>query len=92
MDSWTKLTNCAAALEAEILVERLHAAGIDATVRGNDIVGIFGPGFQGATARGVDVLVPASALEAAEEFLAEYRGAEGEASDETDETDTFDDD
>ena len=37
-------------------VERLHAAGIDATIRGNDIVGIFGPGFQGATARGVDVL------------------------------------
>jgi len=74
MDSWTKLVNCAAALEAEILVERLRAAGIDATVRGNDIVGIFGPGFQGATARGVDVLVPASALEAAKEFLADYRG------------------
>ena len=74
MDSWTKLVNCAAALEAEILVERLHAAGIDATVRGNYIVGIFGPGFQGATARGVDVLVPASALEAAKEFLADYRG------------------
>jgi len=92
MDSWTKLTNCAAALEAEILVERLHAAGIDATIRGNDIVGIFGPGFQGATARGVDVLVPASALEAAEEFLAEYRGADGEVDHETDETDTFDDD
>ena len=73
MDSWTKLVNCAAGLEAEILVERLHAAGIDATVRGNDIVGIFGPGFQGATARGVDVLVPASALEAAKEFLADYR-------------------
>jgi hypothetical protein len=81
MDSWAKLTNCAAALEAEILVERLRAAGIDATMRGNDIVGIFGPGFQGATARGVDVLVPASALEAAQEFLADYRGA-----DEDDET------
>jgi hypothetical protein len=74
MDSWTKLINCASALEAEILVERLHAAGIDATVRGNDIVGIFGPGFQGVTARGVDVLVPASALDAAMEFLADYRG------------------
>jgi hypothetical protein len=74
MDSWTKLINCAAGLEAEILVERLHAAGIDATVRGNDIVGIFGPGFSGPTARGVDVLVPASALEAAKEFLADYHG------------------
>jgi len=78
MDSWTKLINCAAGLEAEILVERLHAAGIDATVRGNDIVGIFGPGFQGVTARGVDVLVPASALDAAKEFLADYRGADDE--------------
>jgi len=73
MDSWTKLINCASGLEADILVERLHAAGIDATVRGNDIVGIFGPGFQGATARGVDVLVLASALDAAKEFLADYR-------------------
>jgi hypothetical protein len=73
MDSWTKLINCASGLEADILVERLLAAGIDATVRGNDIVGIFGPGFQGTTARGVDVLVPASALEAAKEFLADYR-------------------
>jgi len=78
MDSWTKLINCAAGLEAEILVERLHAAGIDATVRGNDIVGIFGPGFQGVTARGVDVLVPASALDAAKELLADYRGADDE--------------
>jgi hypothetical protein len=93
MDSWTKLTNCAAALEAEILVERPHAAGIDATIRGNDIVGIFGPGFQGATARGVDVLVPASALEAAQEFLAEYRGADNETGEErSEETEDFDED
>jgi hypothetical protein len=93
MDFWTKLTNCAAALEAEILVERLHAAGIDATIRGNDIVGIFGPGFQGATARGVDVLVPASALEAAQEFLAEYRGADNETGEESsEETEDFDED
>jgi hypothetical protein len=78
MDSWTKLINCASGLEADILVERLHAAGIEATVRGNDIVGIFGPGFQGTTARGVDVLVPASALDAATEFLADYRGTNDE--------------
>jgi hypothetical protein len=78
MDSWTKLINCASGLEADILVERLHAAGIEATVRGNDIVGIFGPGFQGTTARGVDVLVPASAVDAATEFLADYRGTNDE--------------
>jgi len=74
MDTWTKLVNCASGLEAEILVERLHSAGIDATVRGNDIVGIFGPGFQGPTARGVDVMVPASALDAAKELLDDVRG------------------
>jgi hypothetical protein len=76
MSSWTKLTNVAAALDAEMLVERLRGAGIEATVRGNDIVGIFGPGFQGATARGVDVLVPESSIDAAREILADYRGAE----------------
>jgi hypothetical protein len=59
------------------LVEHLRAYGIDAMSRGNDIVGIFGPGFQGATARGVDVLVAASSLDAAREILADYRGASG---------------
>ncbi len=78
MGSLTKLTNLAASLDAEMLVERLHAAGIDAMIRGNDIVGIFGPGFQGATARGVDVYVPASDLDAAREILADYRGENDE--------------
>jgi hypothetical protein len=80
MDSLTKLTNCAAGLDAEMLVERLHSAGIDAVIRGNDIVGIFGPGFQGVTARGVDVFVPASSLEDAREILADYRGEDDEPS------------
>lgn len=31
----------------------------------NDTVGIFGPGFQGATAQGFTVRVPAAALEEA---------------------------
>lgn len=59
----------AAVWEAELAVARLEAAGIPALIRGNDIVGIFGPGFAGATARGVDVLVPLAALEAAREIL-----------------------
>jgi hypothetical protein len=37
--------------------------------RGNDITGIFGPGFAGATARGVDVLVLSDAVDAAREIL-----------------------
>ena len=60
---WTKLTTFGSALEADVAVSRLEAAEIPAVSRGNDIVGIFGPGFQGVTARGVDVLVPAAALD-----------------------------
>jgi hypothetical protein len=32
-------------------------------------VGIFGPGFQGVTAKGVDVLVPAAAVDDARSVL-----------------------
>ena len=55
---WTRVANVATALEAEFLVQRLEAGDVPAVARGNDIVGIFGPGFMGPTARGVDVLVP----------------------------------
>jgi hypothetical protein len=61
-----------------------------AVARGNDIVGIFGPGFQGPTARGVDVFVASNQLGEARELLAELdagetaddAGADGEESDE----------
>ncbi|HUX34125.1 MAG TPA: DUF2007 domain-containing protein [Gemmatimonadaceae bacterium] len=66
---WTKLTTFSSALEADVAVSQLEAAEIPAIARGNDIVGIFGPGFQGATAKGVDVLVPAAALEDARMVL-----------------------
>ncbi|HUX33161.1 MAG TPA: DUF2007 domain-containing protein [Gemmatimonadaceae bacterium] len=66
---WTKLTTFSSALEADAAVSRLEAAEIPALARGNDIVGIFGPGFQGATAKGVDVLVPAEALDDARMVL-----------------------
>ena len=60
--AWTRLTTFGSALEADVAVSRLEAADIPAVSRGNDIVGIFGPGFQGVTAKGVDVLVPEAAL------------------------------
>lgn len=47
-----------AAYEADIAAAKLDAAGIPVLVRGNDMVGIFGPNFGGFTARGIDVLVP----------------------------------
>lgn len=70
-----KLANFATALEADIFVERLKSAGIMAVSRGVDITGIFGPGFQGATARGVDVLVPEEEADAARELLDDFRAS-----------------
>ena len=74
MSSWVKLTNVATALEADMIVEHMRAARIPAVARGNDITGIFGPGFGGATARGVDVFVPSIRLHTARQILADYRG------------------
>ena len=67
---WVTLTNFGSGFEADLVVERLRAAGILAATRGNDIVGIVGAGFQGTTARGVDVLVAAPDLDAARALLA----------------------
>ena len=72
MPSLIKLTNFATALEADMFVEQLKSAGIVAVSRGVDITGIFGPGFQGATARGVDVLVAQDQIAEARELLADY--------------------
>lgn len=68
-----KLTNFPTALEADMFAEQLKSAGIVAVSRGVDITGIFGPGFQGATARGVDVLVAQEQMEDARELLADYQ-------------------
>ncbi len=67
--AWVKLTTYNSALDADVAVSQLEAADIPALARGNDIVGLFGPGFQGATARGVDVLVPEAALKDARAVL-----------------------
>lgn len=75
MANFTKLANFATALEADMFVEQLKSAGVAAVSRGVDITGIFGPGFQGATARGVDVLVADDQLEEARELLADYRAS-----------------
>ena len=74
MITWVKLTNFATAMEAEFLVQQLESAGLHGVVRGNDIVGIFGHGFGGPTARGVDVMVTSDAVDSAKEILGEYGG------------------
>ncbi|HEX4934254.1 MAG TPA: hypothetical protein VFV33_13785 [Gemmatimonadaceae bacterium] len=56
---WVTVASLGTGWEADLAVARLDAEGIPARSRGNDLVGIFGPGFQGATARGHLVEVPA---------------------------------
>jgi hypothetical protein len=68
---WVVVATVASGLEADVLVAVLGAARIPARAKGNDIVGLFGPNFAGATARGVDVLVPADAEAEAREVLDE---------------------
>ena len=66
---WISVGTYASGLEADIAVARLDSAGILAVARGNDIVGVFGPGFAGSTSRGVEVLVPSDAIDAARDLL-----------------------
>lgn len=66
---WVSIATFSSGLEAEFTVQQLEAEGIVAISRGNDVVGIFGPGFQGMTPKGVDVLVPSDAVDAAREVL-----------------------
>ena len=67
---WVTIANYRAGYEADLAIALLEASGIPAVRRGNDIVGLFGPSFEGPTSRGVDVLVPAEAVTDAREVLA----------------------
>ena len=66
---WREVATFASGFEADLAIAQLGAARIPAVRDNNDTVGIFGPGFQGATARGVTVLVPLDALEEARVVL-----------------------
>jgi hypothetical protein len=68
MATWIKLANYASGLDADLAVERLRAAGLHAQTRNVD-VGIFGPGFQGTTGNGFDVLVPDTEADQARDLL-----------------------
>jgi hypothetical protein len=96
LNVWTRLANYGSGFEADFAVERLRGAGIEAVARGNDIVGIVGAGFQGTTARGVDVMVLERDLESARAILAgdgpEATDAERGVDDEDDDDSEVDDD
>jgi hypothetical protein len=73
---WVSVATYSAGYEADLAIAWLDAAGIMAVRRGNDTVGIFGPGFEGATARGFDVLVPADLAAEARDVLSDTDDAE----------------
>lgn len=70
---WVPCRSYGSELEAHIAAAVLDAAGIPAVIRGNDIAGLFGAGFQLGSARGVLLLVPGPALAAARSVLARPR-------------------
>ncbi|MFA6167676.1 MAG: hypothetical protein WC700_13740 [Gemmatimonadaceae bacterium] len=72
--NWCALATFASGFEADVAIARLEAANIPTMRDSNDSVGIVGFGFQGATARGVTVRVPADALSVAQELLADMSG------------------
>ena len=72
---WRPVATYASGFEADFAIAQLEAAEIPAVRNTNDTVGIFGPGFQGATARGVTVL--AAACEALEDARTALNLAQG---------------
>jgi hypothetical protein len=68
---WVRVANLGSGWEADLAVARLSAEGIPARANGNDLVGIFGPGFMGANPRGFFVEVPAPFSARAQYILAQ---------------------
>lgn len=62
---WRVLATYASGFEADVALAQLEEADIPVMRDNNDTVGIFGPGFQGASARGITLRVPAEDLDAA---------------------------
>lgn len=67
---WVRIATFATGWEGELAVARLANERVPARVTGNDLVGLFGPGFQGANARGFFVEVPSRYVSRAQVILA----------------------
>jgi len=67
---WTRLTVVYSGLAADTVRATLELEGIPVLARGYQ-VGMFGIGFQGPISEGVEILVPESALERAQELVPE---------------------
>ena len=66
---WSDVATFASGFEADVAIARLEAAGIKAVRDSNDTVGLFGLGFQGATAHGTTVRVLSDSLDDARAVL-----------------------
>ena len=66
---WVIAASYDALYKAEMAVGQLQAAEIPTRIDQKGGVGLFGASFQGTTVRGVDVLVPASAMDEARRLL-----------------------
>lgn len=67
-DRWERIASYGALYEAEMAKGRLDSAGIPSRIDQRGGVGIFGPGHQGMSVRGIALLVP-------RDRVAEARGA-----------------
>ena len=72
---WIELATYSSGFDADLALGQLEAAGIPAMRDSHDTVGIFGPGFQGATSHGVTVSVPAALLEEARSAVTLVEGS-----------------
>lgn len=59
---WKTVSTYGTLYEAEIAAGRLQDSGIPSRLDKRGAVGLFGPGFEGKTVRGVAILVPAEQL------------------------------
>ena len=66
---WTPVAEFTAMFEAELAASRLESAGIKSRINQDENAGVFGPGFAGASVRGVQLLVPNAEIAAAREAL-----------------------
>ena len=65
---WAEITTFAAVYQAEMAAGILRDAGIPVQLRGEQ-AGVFGAGYSGTVTRGVTLLVPRDAVDAARVLL-----------------------
>lgn len=66
---WEIVATFGALYEAELAAGRLQSAGIGSRIDQRGAVGLFGPGHQGRSIRGIALLVPADRLDEARDAL-----------------------